>query len=229
MKKQRPSLHARCARQFRQENNEMNVQLSGPGGKPIATILAEHGFDQSESDQIAAVEAGLYEPALRDLVRRGLDSFPLSRALHLYGFINGFCLGLMLGGDEGRAAREGRRGRDVQLAWNHIKAVKASASRGEKRRTDVSMYDAVDHGEPWLAAILAEQGFDQGESGQSAAAEAGICERTWHGLVRREVNSPPLNRVMHLYGFIDGFRHGLRLGGDEQRAAREERRRHRSK
>jgi hypothetical protein len=207
----------------------MNVQLSGPGGKPLATILAEHGFDESESGQIAAVEAGLYEPALHDLVRRELNALPLSRGLHLDGFINGFCLGLILGGDEGRAARQERRGRDVQLAWNHIKAVKASASPGEKRPTDVSMYDAVDHREPWLATILAEQGIDRDESGHAAAAEAGICERTWHGLVRRELNSPPLDRVIHLYGFIDGFRLGLRLGSDEQRAAREEKHRHSSK
>jgi hypothetical protein len=80
-----------------------------------------------------------------------------------------------------------------------------------------------------LATILAEQGFDKNESGGAAAAEAGICERTWHDLVRREVGAPPINRVMHLYGFIDGFRRGLGLGGDEQRAAREERRRHSSK
>jgi hypothetical protein len=79
-----------------------------------------------------------------------------------------------------------------------------------------------------LATILAEQGFGKSESGD-AAAEAGICERTWHDLVRREVDSPPLNRVMHLYGFIDGFRRGLRLGGDQQRAAREERHRRSSK
>ena len=185
----------------------MNVQLGDPGEKWLATALAKLGFDESERGYIAAAEAGTCESTLRDLRRRGLDSFPLDRAMHLYGFINGFCLGLMLGGDEQGAASGERHRRDVQLAWNHVQAVKASAGPGEHWPTDVSMYDAVHHGEPWLAAILAEHGSKSGV----AAAEAGTAKSTWHDLRGRERHSPPLTRAMHLYGFISGLRWGLGL------------------